>query len=94
MRRTPTFKQASIPQDGVIAGGKFDGWKYALVRLAVEKNGTVVLWVGVTKPNWPFPEAVHERLTSKDFRVLRAPGETAKRHDAENLIRLAMEKKT
>lgn len=93
MRKQPSpIRQATVPEYGVIAGGKLDGWSYALLRVEA-RGATVFLIVRATPPDWPFADEVrlHGR---RDFTVLRNPGETAKRLDAETLIKAAMAAQT
>lgn len=89
MAKTPTLKQRSLPQHGVISGGLLDGWRYGLDEVRIEKNA-VVLHVQATQPNWPFPKLV--RLTGRDFKTLRNPGAIAKEHDTQTLIDAAIER--
>jgi hypothetical protein len=89
MPKTPTLKQRSLPQHGVISGGVLDGWSYGLDEVRIEKNA-VVVDVLATPPKWPFPTLV--ALRQKDFDKLRNPGAIAKENDTQTLIDAAIER--
>lgn len=88
--RLPTMRQPRFPQYGEVQGGQLDGWRFAFLRLLVQRR-SVLLDLRVTPPAWPFPSPKPVRLNARTgFKRLRNPGELAPYLDGQQLIAAAV----
>jgi hypothetical protein len=88
-----------IPQQGVISGGRLDGWRYLFLRFRVDRiehgdeaetvSEELVVLARCTPPAWPFPcdIALDQWEHFKELRPL--PGQRTKYLDAAALIESA-----
>lgn len=82
-------RQASIPQHGVIVGGRLEGWRYGFVRVVIV-DGEPVVEAFCTPPNWPFGRLI--RCTDeRAHRFAAVKGEHPRHWDTEIQIRMARE---
>lgn len=88
MARRRWAANQAIPQTGVIAGGRLDGWRYGFRRFTLNARGHFDVVAFCTPPNWPFGrEIVCTWSLARRFRAV--PGERAKRLAVEPLLHQA-----
>lgn len=89
-----SIKRSSIlARQGLIRGGRLDGWRYTFERFVCFRRGAdkyLRIVLTVNQPGWPFPNTAV--LKPLDFyHLVSVSGERSPSIDAAPLIRAALE---
>lgn len=82
-------RNESIPQHGVIVGGRLNGWAYGFRRFEIDAHGTAIVVAFCTPPHWPFGREI-ACTWDRAHRFAAVSGERAKRLAVEPLITAAL----
>lgn len=87
-QRKPRGQDRYIPVWGTVISGPLEGWSYSFLQF-VREGRELLLELRCTPPNWPFPMDVSFSMKHDRFHL--APGPHARRLDAQDLMKTAME---
>lgn len=85
MIRDRRAKTLTVPEFGLVKGGRLSGWRFTFLQFRVSPAGALRVLARCTPPRWPFPCDI--ALQPEHFMQLRPiVGERAKRLEALPLV--------